>query len=552
MRLMRVLVIDDEPDVRLTLAHLLKRLGASAETAEDVASGLAAARTKAFDLVITDLRLPDGSGMDIVLTLEQERPTLPVAVLTAYGDIDTAVAAMKHGAVDFLTKPVSRERLAQLLQAVAALRRDRISSRWEVVGESGAGKALSQAGKSLTSTDVVVPKPAEGHQASAWAPGASSSQTALWAPVSTTQHAPFPAPDSDPKVRSGSTLSPPEVPVWVEERLVGQSPAIVVVRQQLVRFARSLAPVLIQGPSGSGKECCARLLHELSPRRDAPFVAINCGAIPADLIEAELFGALKGAYTGAHSDRRGLVAQAEGGTLFLDEIAELPLALQPKLLRLLQERTIRPLGAAKERAVDVRIVAATHVDLAAAVAAGRFREDLYYRLAVLVLTLPALAQRVEDIPLLATALLERVARRNGMAAPQLTAEALAFLQQHAWPGNVRELENWLERALVYAEGAVTREVLEACAPASGVATSRGVAVGECSEPLFLPLSVGESNDLRPPLQAEASLQPAPALQVLRTWLAGASDLAPVAQRLGLTERQLRYRLEKWGLMASSR
>lgn len=439
---MRALIIDDEPDLRLTLKGLLARLGWEAAIAATCAEGLSRARCEPFDLVLTDLRLPDGNGIKLVEALSQEKPELPVAVITAYGDIDTAVRATKLGAIDFLTKPVARERLAKLLDAVPA------------------------------------------------------------------PTAPPPSHEADPQTQ-----------------LIGTSAAMTTVRAQIARFAKSLAPVLIQGPSGSGKERTARLLHTLSPRRHGPFVAVNCGAIPAELIEAELFGVKKGAYTGAHSDRTGLIASAAGGTLFLDEVAELPLPLQPKLLRVLQERTIRPLGGTEERPVDVRFVAATHVDLAAAVAEGRFREDLYYRLAVLVVDLPPLTARREDIPLLAEHLIQRIAERDQLPPAPITPEALAWLQQQPWPGNVRELENVLARALALSDGAITPQCLTQCTRAHPAAQPQPVE--------------------QPPQADEPPLTP----ERLRAALAACGgNQSRAAQQLGITLSQLRYRLRKWGIV----
>lgn len=455
---MRALIIDDEPDLCWTLARLLARLGWQAETAHSCAAGLALARAHPFDLVITDLRLPDGSGIGVVEQLAKERPEQPVAVLTAYGDIDTAVRATKLGAIDFLTKPIGRERLAQLLAAVPARSR-----------------AEENANRNLT---------------------------------------------LDPE--------PPPAPASPFDQLIGQSAAIVAVRAQLTRYARSLAPVLLQGPSGSGKELCARLLHEASPRAAGSFIAVNCGAIPAELLESELFGVKKGAFTGATGDRPGLIAAANGGTLFLDEIAELPLPLQPKLLRVLQERTIRPLGATHEQPIDVRFVAATHVDLAEAVAAGRFREDLYYRLAVLVVTLPALTERRDDIPLLAEHLARAIAARDALPPPCFTSEALTWLCAQPWPGNVRELHNLLERALAVGEGPITAERLAAVAtPPPTVRRTPPTAP-------------------TPPPLSEPAAEPTP--EAVRAALAACGgNQSRAAQQLGLTLSQLRYRLRKWGL-----
>ncbi|MCX7945763.1 MAG: sigma-54 dependent transcriptional regulator [Hydrogenophilus sp.] len=443
---MHLLIIDDEEDLRRTLIRLLERLGCTADQAATLAEGTHAALSRFYHLILTDLKLPDGNGITLVEHLTRHRPETPIAVLTAYGDIETAVRAMKLGAIDFLTKPVTRERLQQLLAAAQALH-----------------------------------------------PSVSS-------PVS----------------------FPPTSPLT---RLIGCSPAIVHIREQIARYAKSLAPVLIQGPSGSGKELVARLLHETSPRASAPFIAVNCGALPPDLIEAELFGVKKGAYTGATADRPGLIAAAHRGTLFLDEIGELPLSLQPKLLRVLQERTYRPLGAPHEQSVDTRIIAATHVDLAAAVAAGRFRSDLYYRLAVLLIDIPPLAARPEDIPLLVHALIDQIARREQTPPPLILPEAITWLTAHSWPGNVRELENLLARLIASGVNPITPTALAAA---------------------FRPLPPAPSISVPPYSPSPSSLEPTPD-QIHAALAAAGGNQSRAAQLLGLTLSQLRYRLRKWRL-----
>ncbi|GAB6049857.1 two-component system response regulator PilR [Hydrogenophilus islandicus] len=456
---MRALIIDDEADLRLTLERMLERLGWEAVGAACSREGVTLAQREPFDLILTDLRLPDGNGIDIVETLAKTRPEIPVAVITAYGDIDTAVRATKLGAVDFITKPIQRERLAKLLAAIT---------------------------------------PSQPH----------------------------------PTPQDGMA------------ELIGQSPAIATVREEIARFAKSLAPVLIQGPSGSGKELTARLLHRLSPRSQGPFVAVNCGAIPAELIEAELFGVHKGAYTGAHRDRPGLIAAAEGGTLLLDEIAELPLALQPKLLRVLQERTVRPLGATAETPIDVRICAATHVDLAAAVAAGRFREDLYYRLAVLVIELPPLTAHREDIPLLAHHLIARIAERDRLPVAPLTAEAEAWLVAQPWPGNVRELENLLARALALADGAITPQLLARCHRT----VQPGAQQAASPSPIPSPAPDRQPAAGEPPAAALTTNAPLTPETIQAALAACGGNQSRAAQQLGLTLSQLRYRMRKWGLL----
>jgi two-component system response regulator PilR (NtrC family) len=368
-----VLVVDDEPDL-LTLYELsLLREGYEVETAGSVAEAWSALQSRRFRLLITDMRLPDGLGLSLMQRLEAAGRTEKVIVITAYGSAENAVEALKAGAFDYLTKPVD---LRQFRSVVSA-----------AMGRSAAG-------------------------------GASQASAA-------------------PVPRSNAL-----------ERLVGDSRAMCEVRSLVQKVARSMAPVLVHGESGTGKELVACAIHEVSSRSAQPFVPVNCGAIPENLLESEFFGYRKGAFTGANEDRAGFFQAANGGTLFLDEIGDLPLIMQAKLLRVIQERAVRPVGAVAEVALNVRIVSATHKDLAQEVAAGRFRQDLFYRLNVIGITVPALRERYEDLPVLATALLKRLAQEAGLAQPpRLSATALGALRQYAFPGNVRELENLLHRAM---------------------------------------------------------------------------------------------------------
>lgn len=369
-----VLVVDDEPDL-LTLYELtLLREGHEVETAATLADAWALLQQRVFRLVITDMRLPDGSGMELMGRLEAARRPEKIIVITAYGSAQNAVEALKAGAFDYLTKPVD---LRQFRSVVA----------------SALGRLPAAAPAA---------RPAPG------------------GPVATAPLA----------------------------RLVGRSEAMRQVRALVEKVARSMAPVLVQGESGTGKELVARAIHEVSARAGQPFVAVNCGAIPENLLEAEFFGYRKGAFTGAAEDREGFFQAANGGTLFLDEIGDLPLAMQSKMLRAIQERAVRPIGAVAEVPLNVRIVSATHKDLAADVAAGRFRQDLFYRLNVIGLAVPPLRERLEDLDDISQALLERIARDAGVVpVPVLAPEARARLARYAFPGNVRELENLLHRAL---------------------------------------------------------------------------------------------------------
>jgi two-component system response regulator PilR (NtrC family) len=365
-----VLIIDDEPDIRELLALTLSRMGLRSSEAETVAEAREQLQQGSFDLCLTDMRLPDGNGIELIRHIQQHHPELPVAMITAHGKMDTAIEALKAGAFDFLNKPVELQALRELVNS-----------------------ALRLKGSILVST----------------------------------------TPGNTPQ-------------------LLGSSPAIESIRQMVRKLARSQAPVYISGESGTGKELVARLIHAQGPRAEMPFIAVNCGAIPAELMESELFGHKKGSFTGAQSDKDGLFQAANGGTLFLDEVADLPLAMQVKLLRAIQEKAVRPVGAPQESHVDIRILSATHKNLAEQVAGGTFREDLYFRLNVIELHIPSLRERSEDVPLLVSHITQRLAKQMGVNQPILNQGALAALQRHPFPGNVRELENILERALTLCEG----------------------------------------------------------------------------------------------------
>jgi two-component system response regulator PilR (NtrC family) len=356
------LVVDDEPDICELLSMTLARMDISTRTCSDVTSAKKILIDAEPDLCLTDMRLPDGDGLELVEWMQLEAPSTPVAVITAHGSVETAVKALKLGAFDFVSKPLDLNDLRKLVTA-----------------------ALKLKGTSMP--------------------------------------------------RNASS-----------DRLIGQSEAMAALRRMIGKVARSQAPVHISGESGTGKELVARMIHESGPRSDGPFVAINCGAIPTELMESEFFGHKKGSFTGAVSDKIGLVQTAEGGTLFLDEVADLPLNMQVKLLRVIQEKSIRPVGENSERPVDVRILSATHRDLAGLVERGNFREDLYYRINVIELKVPALRKRGDDILLLAHSILSRSAAEGHGSKPAITPAAQRSLLNYRFPGNVRELENILERA----------------------------------------------------------------------------------------------------------
>ncbi|MCS6947283.1 MAG: sigma-54 dependent transcriptional regulator, partial [Steroidobacteraceae bacterium] len=364
-----VLIVDDEPDLVELVELTLSRMSLETRAAPDLRTARALLEAQRFDLCLTDMRLPDGDGLDLVAHIQQRHPSLPVAVITAHGNVELAVKALKLGAFDFVSKPLDLNVLRKMVGAALRL---------------------------------------PNNEATATLPGGAQGSAA---------------------------------------RLIGQSPPMRALRELIARVARSQAPVYISGESGTGKELVARLIHESGARRAGPFVPVNCGAIPGELMESELFGHKKGSFTGAIADKKGLVQSAEGGTLFLDEVADLPLHMQVKLLRLIQEKTVRPVGEAQEQPVDVRILSATHKNLAELVAAGRFREDLFYRINVIELRVPALRERLEDLDALVAAIVARLAARLGVPAPQVTGEALERLRGYHFPGNVRELENILERAV---------------------------------------------------------------------------------------------------------
>ena len=444
----RALVVDDEPDIRDLLSITLGRMAIEVETAADYASALRHLAGNRFDLVLTDMRLPDGNGLDLVEWVQGNRPGLPVAVITAHGNVEAAVRALKLGAFDFISKPLDLAALRKLITATLKLRDD----------NSG---------------------------------------------VETARH-------------TGLTL-------------LGNSKPMQQLREMIAKVARSQAPVHISGDSGTGKELVARLIHESGPRRDGPFVPVNCGAIPTELMEGELFGHRKGSFTGAVADKEGLMRSAEGGTLFLDEVADLPLHMQVKLLRVIQEKSVRPVGDTREIPVDVRILSATHRKLDELVKAGKFREDLYYRINVIELHVPALRERLDDVPQLVDMLLDRVARQIGVARPEIGDEAMDKLLSYAYPGNVRELENILERAVTLcSDDRIEPEDIQ---------LKQGAGLVELP-PIVEPASETGLEGQLEHLEREAIVR---ALEQTRY------NKTKAAELLGMTFRQLRYRVKKLGI-----
>ncbi len=427
------LVIDDEPDIRELLTLTLGRMDIRTESAADVRSAKALLRKHRFDFCLTDMRLPDGDGLELVEWMQNNASGVPVAVITAHGNVETAVQALKLGAFDFISKPLDLGNLRSIIENALRV------------------KAARQAGRS---------------------------------------------------------------------ELLGESSQMQELRAMIDKVSRSQAPVHISGESGTGKELVARLIHESGPRAEAPFVAVNCGAIPTELMESEFFGHRKGSFTGAINDKAGLLQCSEHGTLFLDEIADLPLAMQVKLLRVIQEKKVRPVGASTEENVDVRILSATHKNLADMVAADEFREDLYYRINVIELHVPALRDRGDDVLLLAKFILQRLD-----ATASLDESARAALLDYTFPGNVRELENMLERAVTLCSSGTIS--------AADLQTRQTASTDSAKTP-----PAGKLDDQVEDVQRQAIVE---ALEKTRY------NKTAAAKLLGLTFRQLRYRIKKLGI-----
>jgi len=445
----RVLVVDDEPDIRELLELTLVKMGLAVDIAGSVGDAREILRDGRFDLCLTDMRLPDGDGLDLVRHIAGLAHDVPVAVITAYGSAENAVAALKAGAFDYVSKPIGLEQLRALVKSALSL------------------------------------------------------------------------PERDDAAGGAAPL-------------LGDSAPLRVVREIVGKLARTQAPVYISGESGSGKELAARLIHANGARRDRPFMPVNCGAIPETLMESELFGYRKGAFTGANADRDGFFQAAHGGTLFLDEVAELPLYTQVLLLRAIQEKRVRKVGGTQEEPADVRIICATHQNLAALVEAGRFRRDLYYRLNVIELPMPPLRECREDIPLIAASILQCLAAQSGAPVPRLSEAALAELLQYDFPGNVRELENTLERAVALSTGeqlqpadlALHRIGAEAEMIPDGIAPALGAILG-APLPAYLD-----------GVERQAILDALAKTGFNRT---------AAARLLGITFRALRYRMQRLGI-----
>ncbi len=441
------LIVDDEPDIRELLALTLSRMDIRSSEAETVAQARKLLKQHEFDLCLTDMRLPDGNGIELIRHIQHHHPELPVAMISAHGNMDIAIEALKAGAFDFLNKPVELQDLRELVNS-----------------------ALRLKGSASTTTG---------------SPGN-------------------------------------------ELQLLGESQAIESIRQMIRKLARSQAPVYISGESGTGKELVARLIHAQGPRADMPFIAVNCGAIPSELMESEFFGHKKGSFTGAQSDKDGLFQAANGGTLFLDEVADLPLEMQVKLLRAIQEKAIRQVGAQQEHHIDIRILSATHKNLAELVANGTFREDLFFRINVIELHIPGLRERPEDIPLLVEQITKRLASQMDITPPTLTKGAMNALQHHPFNGNVRELENILERALTLREGDSLNE-----------------------DDLLLPCNSYKAQSQGDPQldgqNLEEYLEEIERQLIEKALQTSKHNKTAAAKELGISFRSLRYRLQKLGL-----
>jgi two-component system response regulator PilR (NtrC family) len=457
-----VLVVDDEPDLVELVTMTLSRMQLATQSAGNVADAKKLLKSQHFDLCLTDMRLPDGDGLDLLEWMSSNTPGVPCAVITAHGNVESAVRALKLGAFDFVSKPLD----------LGVLRRI-ISTALKLSQAKAAGTSAAQAGG-----------------------------------------------------------------------IIGNAPAMIRLREMILRVGRSQAPVHITGESGTGKELVARMIHASGPRSEGPFVPVNCGAIPSELMESEFFGHKRGSFTGAVADKLGLIPSAEGGTLFLDEVADLPLHMQVKLLRVIQEKSVRPVGEQREAPIDVRILSATHKNLAELVASARFREDLFYRINVIELRVPPLRERAEDIPDLADAIVHRLSRRLGVEAPTVTPAALAVLQGFNFPGNVRELENVLERAMALCSQAkIDVQDLQLRAvprPESPAGKRYERSPADSADP-----NVGHPGP--PPHALGEQLEDVERAAIIKALEEARYNKTAAARALGMTFRALRYRIKKLGI-----
>lgn len=502
------LIIDDEADIRELIAMSLDRIGLDTHTAANLAEAKHLLATYAFDVCLTDMRLPDGNGVEFVKVIHQLQPGLPVAVITAHGNMEAAVEAMKNGAFDFVSKPVDIKLLRQLvMQAIKSASARAPDAQNSVQSDTG------QLGTNLLDVDES-------------ALGVSANSHRLNSLNNSDEDTSTNQADSLSDLSGRVVLQDRISPLVGEDKLIGRSEPMKLLRNMIRKVARTNAPVWVTGESGTGKELIARLIHDNSPRASSAFVAVNCGAIPSELMESEMFGHRKGSFTGAHTDHDGLFQRAEGGTLFLDEVAELPLQMQVKLLRAIQERSIRPVGSSTEIVTDARIVSASHKDLAREVDEGRFRHDLYYRLNVICIKSPCLRERCGDVIDIAYYILDAIAKKEGLSkSASLTAEAEVQLSSYLFPGNVRELENILERAVAMTDG----QTIEAV-------------------DLNIDLQSSLNEHHLPSSPIAPSAHDASEREMIKHVLNNTHwNRKAAAQKLGLTYRQLRYRIKQYGI-----
>lgn len=447
----RVLVVDDEPDIRELLSITLEQMGLEVVTAAKLGKAQKLLEAESFDLCLTDMKMPDGNGLDLVEIVQQQSPQMPIAMITAYGNMEIAIEALKKGAFDFISKPLELIRLRNVVQTALKLE------------------------------------------------------------------------PSSQELRSEAVT------------LIGNSLPVENLKQQIRRVARSQAPIFISGESGSGKEVVARAIHQMGPRANGPFIPVNCGAIPSELMESEFFGHKKGSFTGAHQEKQGLFQAAHGGTLLLDEVADLPLPMQVKLLRAIQEKSVRPVGAEEEIPVDIRILSATHKNLPQEVRNGQFRQDLFYRINVIELKVPNLRERAEDIPLLAKHFLKKFSEGMEAPTPRITEDAILALTRHPFPGNIRELENTLERAYTLCDGGVidTNSLQLNC---RNTATLSEEGINQFSE--YNPGLYDSLDDYLAEIEKNILLA---ALEKNR-W-----NRTATAEELGISFRQIRHKLKKYGI-----
>ncbi|TQV82990.1 sigma-54-dependent transcriptional regulator [Aliikangiella coralliicola] len=447
------LIVDDEPDILQLLGITLSRMNIDTRQAENLGQAYQLLEKHEFDICLTDMRLPDGDGIELVEHIQNKHPELPVALITAHGNMEIAIDAMKAGAFDFLSKPVDLGSLRNLISAALKLKQ---------------------------------------------------------------------TPEQKSKANSK-----------VKKQLIGDTPVMKHLKQTILKLARSQAPVYINGESGTGKELVAKLIHYKGPRADKPFVPVNCGAIPSELMESEFFGHKKGSFTGAIADKKGLFQSADGGTLFLDEIAELPLNMQVKLLRAIQEKTVRPVGSETEINIDVRILSASHKNLLKLVDTEEFRKDLFYRINVIELKVPPLRERTDDIPKLANYLLEQLAKSQGLGVSSLSDTALAELKRYDFPGNIRELENILERAITLSMG---EQIQQEDLNLGTVTRTQESDTDQSSAPSNMPQRSG--------LSLDEYLEKIEIQEIMKALEEANGNKTQAAKLLGISFRAMRYKLKK--------